>query len=170
MNMNFDEMSGLLFQTLESVLPARSCAYVAGPIDSGPAYYGALSSGVDASHVREENEQRLRAFVDLLRARLDCPVFDPSILRIESWTPNQHGDFFIRVLERFAKEVWFIDGWEFSHGATKEFVNCVRLGIPCLNEAGLVFDAPLGEALIREASDYVDSLGLDGSRLRSRLK
>jgi hypothetical protein len=100
---------------------------------------------------------------------LPYPVFDPGILRVEGWTDAQYGAFFIQILERIVKEAWFLDGWEFSHGATKEFMFCVKLGIPCFTEGGQIIDVELGRSMIRKASDYVDALGLNGSRLRSRL-
>ena len=148
----------------------RSCAYVAGPLDSGGAYYEKVAVGLVSPKVREENEKRLGGFVEHLRSTLPYPVFDPGTLKVDGWTDAQHGAFFIRVLEKVAKEAWFINGWEFSHGATREFMHCTSLKIPCLNEMGGIIDLNAGRMMIGNAAEYVSSLGLDASRLRSRLR
>ena len=169
MNMEYEQLSSALLALLDSVLLPRSCAYAAGPLDSGRGYYEKVAAGLPNPRVRTENERRLKSFVQILRTRLPYPVFDPGILRVEGWTDAQYGAFFIQILERIVKEAWFLDGWEFSHGATKEFMFCVKLGIPCFTEGGQIIDVELGRSMIRKASDYVDALGLNGSRLRSRL-
>lgn len=162
-------MNAALIQLLDSVLPPKSCAYVAGPLDHGRAYYEGLAAGLKQPHLRSINEQILSRFAESLRARLPYPVFDPGHLKIEGWKGHDYSVFFLEVVERYAKEVWFLDGWQFSHGATKEFVLCCRESVPCLDQSGRPLTTESGRALIEEAAKYVDALGLNGSTLRSRL-
>src|SRR5947209_8314570 len=109
--MDFQQLQTVLLTLLDSILQRRSCAYVAGPLESGLGYYEQLATG-KAVNVRDENQKRLAKAVQQLRAVLPYPVFDPGVLRIHGWSDAEHGVFFIQVMERYAKEVWFLDGWE----------------------------------------------------------
>jgi hypothetical protein len=159
-----------LFQILDSVLEPKSCAYVAGPLNSGRIYYERIVSGDRSQPVRAENECLLSGFVLGLRKRLHYPVFDSGLLKIASWSGRDYGTFFLEVIRRYAKECWFVNGWEYSTGATEEFVFCCGLSVPCFAESGERLILPEGLRLIRTAADYVRSLNLDDTKLRSREK
>src|ERR1035437_2158966 len=160
--------AGALFQILDSVLGPKSCAYAAGPLDSGRAYYERMAAGDHDPTVRAENEIRLDGFVLHLRRRLEYPVFDSGLLKIPDWSGREYGTFFLEVIRRYAKECWFMNGWEFSIGATKEFVFCCTIQTPCLTESGERLMQQEGLRLIRDAADFVRGLGLDDAKLRSR--
>lgn len=157
----------VLFQVLDSVVQPRSCAYVAGPLDSGKAFYERIASG-ERPTAREENEGRLTAFVLDLRNRLEYPVINPGLLKIAEWSGREYSIFFLEVIRRYARECWFMNGWEYSTGASKEFVFCCRIGRPCFAETGQSLTIPEGIRLIREAADFVRGLQLDDAKLRSR--
>jgi hypothetical protein len=159
---------GALFQILDSVLEPKSCAYVAGPLDSGKAYYERVASGDHTPAVRAENESRLNAFVLNLRQRLKYPVFDSGLLKVSGWSGRDYSTFFLEVIRRYAKECWFMNGWEYSTGATKEFVFCCTIQTPCLVESGERLIARDGVRLIHEAADFVRGLGLNDTKLRWR--
>jgi hypothetical protein len=167
--MEEQQLNSILLALLDSALLAKSTAYAAGPLDSGRRFYEQLASGVPKPEVRQQNQQRLSLFVQRLRNALSYPVFDPGVLRVPLWTDAQHGSFFLRVIEKIAKEVWFVDGWEFSIGATKEFVYSCKLRLPCLDERGNEINLQLGKKMIRDAAEYVRGLGLDASKLMSRI-
>jgi hypothetical protein len=131
-------------------------------------YYQQIARGDQHPKVREENECRLSQFVLELRQRLTYPVFDSGLLKIPDWSGRDHGIFFLEVIKRYARECWFLDGWEYSTGATKEFVFCRTIQTPCYRENGGLLTVPLGMQLIREAADFVRSLDLDDAKLRSR--
>jgi hypothetical protein len=168
--MEHKDLNSTLLALLDSVLLPRSCAYIAGPLESGLSYYEQKVAGSQNPKVREDNERRLKVFAQTLRARLTYPVFDPGTFRIDGWTDAQHGAFFLQVIERIVKEAWFIDGWQFSHGATKEFMFCLKLEIPCFSETGQILGLEAGRSLIYKAAEYLETLGVDSSRLRSRLQ
>lgn len=167
--MQFDELSLGLLTLLNSVIPPNSCAYVAGPLESGREFYEHSAKGISCAQLRPENTRRFNLFVKELRARLVYPVFDPSIFIVKGWTAAEHGEFFLRVVSSLAKEVWFLEGWEFSSGATKEFVLCCQLGISCRDATGNAISCERGAILIQQAADHVESLGLDASKLLSRI-
>jgi len=63
-----------------------------------------------ASTIREENEQKMKSLVTSLRNRLAYPVIDPGLIKIQDWTAAEIGDFYLKVIEHFAKEIWFMSG------------------------------------------------------------
>jgi hypothetical protein len=157
-----------LFQALDSVLAPNSCAYVAGPLESGKAYYERLAAG-DLGSVREENEKRIGEVVLRLRTRLLYPVFDSGRLKIPGWSGKDYDLFFREIIRRYAKECWFVDGWEYSTGSTKEFLFCFVNTTPCLDESGTRLTVDAGIRLIRDAADFVSGMKLNDAKLRSRI-
>ncbi|MBV9296877.1 MAG: hypothetical protein JO145_15000 [Acidobacteriaceae bacterium] len=103
-----------------------------------------------------------------MRRRLDYPVFDPGLLKVAGWSPRDHGEFFLEVIRKYAKECWFLDEWEYSVGASKEFVFCWTIKTPCYSECGEQISVIHGIRLIRQAADFTRSLHLDDTKLRSR--
>lgn len=157
-----------LLDALRSVVAPREGAYVAGPLNTGPRLYE--DPPLEVSAIRAANDLDMKAFVAQLRETLRRPVIDTSQLRPRGWSDRQIGDFFLTVLGELAREAWFIDGWEFSRGATKEFEHCVRLGIPCFGANGEVLPSSSGMQLLAEAISRVEAHGADASRLRARLQ
>jgi hypothetical protein len=119
--------------------------------------------------VREINEAAMRDFARGLRTRLAYPVIDPGPLRIHGWSGPQYAAFFLTVIEQFVREMWFMDGWEFSRGATKEFQFGQTHGVACLDATGRELGIEEGRVLISNAAACVDALGLDGAVLRRHI-
>jgi hypothetical protein len=159
----------VLLQLLGSVLEPKSCAYVAGPLESGKTHYESSAAGSQSLGVRLENEKRLSDFVLGLRNRLTYPVFNSGLLRVPSWKGRDYGAFFLDVIRGYARECWFLDGWEYSTGATKEFVFSCAIGVPCFAESGEFLTVVDGVDLVRNAAEYVRGLQLDNTKLRSRV-
>lgn len=154
---------------LEAVLVPSSAAYVCGPLDHGVRYYEALARDESATGVRESNQAELTAFVNKLRAEQPRPVIDPGLLRVEGWDPRGYGEFFLEIIRRYVAETWFVDGWAYSHGATKEFLLSLELGLPCHDAEGAPLSVEAGAAAISRAADHVAELGADDRKLRERL-
>lgn len=163
------DIKSICLQLLNSVLAPRSCAYASGPLDSGVLLYE-NPTGMSAAEIRKHNQTRLTNFTIQLRQRLTYPVIDPGLLRVSGWVGKDYGSFFLEVMEQYAKEAWFIDGWEFSYGATREFLFFTSLGRPCLNEAGENLSIQAGKGLIQDAIIRLEKNGFDASRLRLRLE
>lgn len=154
---------------LEAVLVPAGAAYVCGPLDHGVRYYEALARGETGAGVREANQAELTAFVKKLRREQIKPVIDPGLLRIEGWEPRDYGEFFLEIIRRYVGEAWFVDGWAYSHGATKEFLLCLELGLPRHDAEGAPLSAETGAAVIARAADHIAELGADDGKLRERL-
>jgi hypothetical protein len=154
---------------MRSVLKAHSAAYASGPLETGRVYFDTLSARGNLQDVRATNEAQLSRFIDSLRARLPHPVIDPGLLKVAGWAASDYGEFYLSVLTEFAYEAHFIDGWEFSSGATKEYLVATRLGITCYTQRGEVLDLRTGILSITRASEYVRGIGQDASKIESRL-
>jgi hypothetical protein len=161
----------LLFEAFASVIGTSRAAYVCGPLSTGRLYYEAIASGSSATvaEIQANNRSIMHAFAEGLRERRCYSVIDPGVLAIPEWTDADVGEFFIDVIDRFARELWCIPGWEYSRGATKEFQFAVSRGIACRDEQGNIITPAQGRAMIELAVHYVSSLGLDASRLRARV-
>jgi hypothetical protein len=170
-NFHYATIQEYLFQMLDSVVPRGSAAYVAGPLESGREYYYLMSTGqYEKGSIRPKNQEKLTAFANLLRKKIQCPVIDPGVLHVSSWEGKDYGLFFIDVIKHYAKEVWFLNEWEYSGGATKEFQFCSIHNIRCLDEKGELLSPMSGKMLIKDAICYVEKLKLDSTRLKSRLQ
>lgn len=160
-------------QAIGSVLEPRSAIYVAGPLETGREFYGNPKSGpgrVEQEEIRRLNQARLTDFVAELRRSQPDPVIDPGPLRIAGWPAANYGRFFFEVIERFAREAWFLDGWAYSRGATSEYVHCVRHGIVCRDQHGAALDEAQARRLIGDAAAAIESYGHDASRFQARLE
>ena len=169
--MKNSDLKSYLFASIRSVADEKSAAYVAGPLATGLEYYVLMSKGKEdiAKNIRIKNEQKMNLFISILRKKLKYPVIDPSQLVVNDWSSLEIGNFFIEIIGIFAKEVWFMDDWQFSRGATKEFQFCLANSITCIDERGNAITAKEAEQLIGDAIAKLDSLGLDSSRFNARL-
>ena len=125
------------FQMTQSIVGDHRVLYASGPLDSGPRLYRLMKElgvpdqgevvrkiGLDEfrRRVREPNEQELSRFSRQLRITRGDMVIDPGILKVPDWSGGHYSYFFLEVIRRFVREIWLMDGWELSSGATKEFV------------------------------------------------
>ena len=159
-------------QVIGSVLTPRSAIYVAGPLDTGREFYENPQSGVsrvDQETIRRVNQARMAQFVAQLREAQSHPVIDPGLLRVPGWPSALYGRFFIAVMEQYARAAWFLDGWQYSRGATSEFVHCLHRNIPCHDERGVPLEPSQARRLIEEAARHIGVLGHDASRFWARL-
>jgi hypothetical protein len=101
----------------------------------------------------------MRSFVRTLRERAARPVIDSGVLRVAHWSGSEHGEFFMRVISELCREVVFLNGWEFSSGATKEFIFSLERGIRCLDASGIELTLVRGERLITRAMTVVRGAG-----------
>jgi hypothetical protein len=151
--MRFEE----LLQAMGSVLEPHSACYVAGPIaGGGPTLFPARPN--DRARQEHENRIRLAESASSLRSILPIPVIDPGLLVVSGWEGEDYSRFFLEVIARFVKEIRFLDGWEYSLGATKEFVFGRRRGIDCLTFQGEQISLEMGQAAILNArADCMDA-------------
>lgn len=169
--MDRERLQQYLLDAVGSVVPIHGGAYVAGPLATGKRYYELVASGHHdvASTIRSENEQKMKAFVAALRTRLSYPIIDPGLIKITEWTPTEMGDFYITVIQHFVKEIWFMDEWQYSRGASKEFQFAVTNHIVCLNTSGTAISAEEGANMISDVAKHLVRLGIDASRFADRV-
>lgn len=171
-NLTCAALADLLLDAMGSLVDDPVCRYVAGPLATGREYYDLVGRDeFDGEELRQKNAGEMRRFVRRLRAaHPTVPVIDSGVLRVPMWTGSQHGEFFLEVIERMCTEVVFMDGWEFSLGATREFVFAQRICRRCVDQSTKdELSADYGAALIRSAVHTVEKLGHKGERLRSRI-
>lgn len=144
-----------LLGMLDSVVPHRAAVYVAAPITSGrrfidwfpmrPAGLGVGTAAYLAEHQRHVVEPNCRAAaaeVARLRGALSGVVIDPTAVTLNGWSQADYHALWGSVIERFARAVVFLDGWEYSGGCVYEFFTTLRTGAATLT-ATLT---PLGRA------------------------
>lgn len=167
-----NSLESYLISAFASVAPKTGCAYVAGPLATGKTYYDHIARGEDnlASLVRGHNEKTIELFVNNLRYKLSYPIIDPGLLKIQEWSSRETGEFFLKVIKIFAKETWFINGWEYSRGATKEFEFCLLNGIPCLDENGKSISQKEAIEMISDVVTHLKENGIPADRFQDRLK
>jgi hypothetical protein len=73
------------------------------------------------------------------------------------------------VIEHFAKEIWFMDEWQYSRGATKEFQFAIASHIACLDAQGAIIPAEEGSQMISGVATHLTRLGIDASRFVDRV-
>jgi hypothetical protein len=160
-----------LLQAFESVLEDRSAIYLAGPLATGKRFFEASADAhFSPQTLRQENARAMRAVAKSLRTTQEKPVIDPSLLQPAGWSSLEIGQFYIDLLARFACEVRFMDNWEFSRGATKEFMVANDIGIPCQDIAGRSISLADGINVIALASKKILQLGSDNTPWVARLE
>jgi hypothetical protein len=160
-------------QVLRSVLEPKTAIYVAGPLETGRSFYESGVAGLphaEQATIRRINQERLTRFVAELRATQPKPVIDPGLLRVPGWPNELYGRFFFAVIEEFVECASFLDEWEYSRGATSEYVHCVQLGITCYDERGNPIPIREARKLIEKTVRAVEALGHDPSRFQARLQ
>ena len=163
------DLQSLLIKAFLSVAPERSAVYVAGPLATGKRYYDALAAG-ESDDVRDANEAEMRDFIAALRETDTRSVIDPSLVRVAVWSPGDHGNFFLRLIETCCIEVVFMDGWEYSSGSAKEFVFASARGIQRSDRLGSAISIEQGLSLLHTACEDLKLRGLPTASIEKRLR
>jgi hypothetical protein len=158
-------LTRVVFEVLDGVLPDREAVYLSVPITTGKRFLdwrrgpGAHLAPTDRRYrsehrrqVVDPNREHVAPVVKLVRERLSRVVIDPTTLNdVPGWTQADYHAFWTQVIERYAGTVVFLDGWEFSSGCTHEFVAAVRAGARLLREDLAPLQLDEGERRIRDA-------------------
>ena len=161
-------------------LTQRSAVYVSTPITTGPTFIDWLRRvGRDLEKGSKEyltalraevilpNTQRAARFLELLRWQHMGMIIDPTSLEVPGWDQSTYHEFWRKVLERHARRVIFLNGWELSHGCTLEFETAQCLDLDCVDETLKPLSRDQGLQLIRSAAKQVRALGIDTSALEA---
>lgn len=170
------EITGML-GLMGTVLTRRSSIYVSSPITSGRRLLAWHSTpGVVTfdrrfkQEVLEPNLAVARAAVATIRANTHMPVIDPTALpALDGWTQDDYRFLWGRVIELFAHEVVFLDGWEFSSGCTYEYLIATREDLPAKSLEGSRIRLVDAIKSIRDGRNQLESVGSDITFINSVL-
>ena len=164
---------------LAGVVDGRNADYVSTPLTTGPRFmdwYHAEGSKLKKGsseyerelqrHVITRNSLRARQFVDQLRADRRV-VIEPTSLSVSHWTQNDYRHLWGRVIERYARCVWLLDGWQYSSGCAYEFWVAKRVGIETLSEAGRLITREEGVSMIEAAIRDIEAISQSPKFLRA---
>lgn len=158
-----------LLAAMQSVAAPHSCCYLAGPLTSSEAKLMGRAQ-LSWAEIESRNRARMQEIAAILRRRLTYPVIDSSVLQVPGWAGPDYGRFFLHVMEELCFEIRFIDGWEYSMGATKEFIRAQELRMPCFNQNGAQLTVEAGIKLIETVVGNMESAGIENSRYVARLE
>lgn len=170
------EINGIdaVLHVFRSILPGRCAVYIAAPITSGRhLLHFRRRYELDASsqhynrllneHVVVPNRGRVRPVIAELRHKLAKPVIDPTELEFPGWTQEQYRALWRAVIEAFADEVVFLDGWEYSNGCAYEFLVACQQHLKMYDEALKPLTLTEGRRLIEDAVNKLRKSGHDSS-------
>lgn len=164
---------------LACTVNGREAEYVSTPITTGPRFMewyraeGAkLERGSDAyKQAHEEkvivpNSLHAKQFVEHLRTERRI-VIEPTSLNVAHWTQNDFRHLWGQVIERYARRVWLLDGWQYSSGCAFEFYVACRNGVETLSEKGDYIARRQGAEMIEAAIADIESIGQSTDFLRA---
>ena len=98
-------------------------------------------------------------------------MIDPTALGdVPGWAQSDYHRFWVGVIERYARTVVFLDGWEYSSGCTHEFLAAIRVGAELLRQDLAPLRLDEGERRIRAAIAALDDDVLSTEPLRDALQ
>ncbi|MBU6500286.1 MAG: DUF4406 domain-containing protein [Patescibacteria group bacterium] len=134
-------------------------AYLSMPITSGKRYYEILDHyGVKTVEelekkipgaLREEiiipNIDDGKKFAERLAPELDSSLIVPAIFeaRRQRWTQEEYMVLWLRLLTKSVKEIYLLDGWEYSNGGAIEFARGLMIRYRFIEERNdrlLIYD------------------------------
>lgn len=168
--MSDDSLDHVLLNALRSVTGTQSCLYAAGPITTSREYFIALATGAsNEKDVTLKRREELAHFAATLRRSTGEVVIDPSLLQVPGWGGSDYSRFFLQVIAQLCRQVWILDGWEYSYGVTQEVVLAMELRIPVMDSAGEVVEIARAIGQISLATSDLQELGVDTAKLECRL-
>jgi len=92
------------------------------------------------------------------------------LIDIDSWQQSDYHAFWLKVIDKYADRLVFVDGWQYSVGCTIEFAEAVRVHLPTLTEHCERFDVDSGLRLVRTALQEYTAARVDAIPLRRALE
>ena len=155
LNLQLDELNKvqvsdlMLWLIAEAHDPMEPVIYLSAPITTGRDHVdGSLSK--DA--VVASNRRRAHRVAEQLRAVLPGMVIDPTCMEdVPGWEQPDYHSFWVEVIARYAREVIFVTGWEYSVGCATEFAEAVRLQLPTFTQDLTPLDVDTAIKLMEKA-------------------
>ncbi len=150
-----------ILQAWASAFGTTKVSYVSGPITTGRAFFERLAGGEEAAAARqaifESNCAALIEAAELVRARDSVIVVEPATIMVNGWSQADYMALWRELIARHVERVILLPGWEFSAGATEEFVQAIQSGIGIETLAGEAVQARDGDKLIALAQELIVS-------------
>lgn len=169
-----EEGKRMLLSVLSCVIPSGGAIYLSTPITNGLATFefykrsqsAQCSLGEEYQHFLEKtvipnNMKAARIFAEKLRSKTGEIVIDPAGFFEPSWPQSKYLDFWKSIIEKYAKSVFFNDGWCFSKGCVYEYFVAHNKNIPTFDSAGKPLDLKLAINLVAKAIKESQSVGID---------
>ncbi len=157
----------MMLMVYASVINGNYAVYCSAPITTGRRYFDWLKKieqsflDIDNTDIRyreshfqeviEPNRAHAQNIINEIRKK-SLIVIDPTALdNIDGWTQEDWYYFWGKVIERYADNVLFIDGWQYSNGCVTEFWVACTKQIPVLDENQCFLSLEKGIEMIKEA-------------------
>ncbi|SKA70885.1 hypothetical protein [Desulfobaculum bizertense] len=151
-----------LLSILASVIPHKAI-YISTPITSGKRLIKYLQhfekDGISNDNylhflkheVIEPNCRAGREFAQKVRSKTSLPAIEPTCFFQKEWTQKDYLLFWELVIQHYAQEVWFNEGWQFSNGCTYEFYIALREQLPAKDHSGKIISRKKASMLLSES-------------------
>ena len=156
---NFRPNLVLALGIISCLIGEKKCIYLSTPITNGKRLLNWYQNNLQDSPKDTSNYQNNhlkyvinpncndgKKFATYLRETTSSFVLDPSCLQIDNWSQSDYLELWDKIIEKFAEEVRFNDGWEYSNGCVHELILAKRYGIPTKNRLG--FPISVDEAIM----------------------
>jgi hypothetical protein len=164
----------VVLEGFANVIERRTATYVSSPLTTGQtaAEWHLRNGGRRIAddedfrrNVIEPNRTAAAAYVrDLRKAR--GVVIDPTAMGdLPGWTQPDYRYFWGRVIELYANEVVFRDGWQHSSGCAYEFFVALQSGASTLREDLTPLSLENGQELVRAAVEECETRGVSAEFL-----
>jgi hypothetical protein len=156
----------------------RTAIYVSTPIAAGPKFVEWMRT--EGQHlIKDGNEyqralkaevilpniQRTAASIELLRCCHMGLIINPTTLEVPGWKQSDFHRFWTIILDRHARRVILLQGWQYSRGCTIEFEAAQKLGVDCVDENLEAISREKGLTLIQAAMEPSKAVGIDTDAL-----
>jgi hypothetical protein len=166
----------ILLEGLGTVVEGRAATYVSSPLTTGlTASEWHLRNGgrSDPDGIEDfyesvvvPNRREAAAYVRELRKTRGV-VIDPTAMGdLPDWTQDDYRFFWGRVIELYANEVVFRDGWQHSSGCAYEFFVAHRRGATVLRQDLTALPREEGRELVTAAVEECEAGGASAEFLR----
>lgn len=166
-------------EILSCALGDRKCIYFSTPMTNGPRL---LELHRNNSHILKNGQDYHRLFRELV-LRPNCEegrkiaenirdsrsdlVLDPSCFDIEGWSQEDYLELWCNVIIRYAKEVQFNTGWQYSNGCVTEFLTAKQHSIPTFDLDGQYIQTKQAIQNVQGALSELADLGIDVSKIQT---
>jgi hypothetical protein len=113
------------------------------------------------------NLEAARQTVDRVRSTYKGAVIDPTMLDdISGWSQSDYHEFWVAIIEKYARIVVFVDGWQYSSGCSIELVAAYRCNLEVLDQDLNLLDERQALLLLTKAAKEFEDARLNSAVLK----